>query len=489
MIHRWRVFAGCPISQEAIGHGVALPRRGFSLLEMIIAIAILAASAMVLSSLIGLGAKYGNKAEERTHSLLQSQAMLDEWIARLPQLENQSEVTGELPSFPPRSYRIKVEPFQFGGNEDRPSIEGPSTEGQEVSRQGALVLVTMELLSPGKVGKVPRRGSRFKLGSDWYENQHRWLLGARPLRDSDLPQPPCLRDRFRRARRFVRRIVERRERAYEASKRFFVARVDDCFGPSWWTLGGRMVAFGTYKNAEERGWKLAHRVQTMRSVRSWLENDAVHMVPVSADPSTTPVHGVKGKFQGSATGFTVTIAPSVNPIGFFEQLMSPSQENAVNDLSTPMGTEDDMAALEEPPSLWPEDSIQIEYRIQSMGAVSRSSDGMLPSETQYEQFSLIRKENDSSRRGSSARTGTQGLGNGRDGNAMPIGDGSFPSERLLSGSDLYRQAESMTRLLPIPSRSKNCRGCAMCSFTTLMDFPGRTNGTAIKGKDCRLLSP
>ncbi len=158
MIHRWRVFAGCPISQEAIRHGVALPRRGFSLLEMIIAIAILASSAMVLSSLIGLGAKYGNKAEERTHSLLQSQAMLDEWIARLPQLENQSEVTGELPSFPPRSYRIKVEPFQVGGNEERPSTEVASTEGQQVSQQGALVLVTMELFEPGQGGQGPAEG-------------------------------------------------------------------------------------------------------------------------------------------------------------------------------------------------------------------------------------------------------------------------------------------------------------------------------------------
>ncbi len=231
-------------------------------------------------------------------------------------------------------------------------------------------------------------------------------------------------------------------------------------------LGGLLAVawslLGTYKNAEERGWKLAHRVQTMRSIRTWLENDAVHMVPVSADPSTTPVHGIKGKFQGNATGFTVTIAPSVNPIGFFEHLMSPSQENAESLLSTSMGTEDELAALDEPPSLWPEDSIQIEYRIQSMGSVSPSSEGMLPSEAQYEQFLLIRKENDSGRRRSSTRMGTQGLG--WNGNSMQVGGDSSPSERLLSGSDLYRQTESNDEAASRPKQEQKLQGLCNVQF-------------------------
>jgi prepilin-type N-terminal cleavage/methylation domain-containing protein len=45
--------------------GLYRSRRGFSLLEVMIATAILAASAMVLLSLISLGTRFGSKAETR----------------------------------------------------------------------------------------------------------------------------------------------------------------------------------------------------------------------------------------------------------------------------------------------------------------------------------------------------------------------------------------------------------------------------------------
>ncbi|MFN7626093.1 MAG: prepilin-type N-terminal cleavage/methylation domain-containing protein, partial [Pirellula sp.] len=49
-------------------------RGAFSLLEVMIATAILAGSAMVLLSLIGLGARYGNRAEVRIAALVQAQS-------------------------------------------------------------------------------------------------------------------------------------------------------------------------------------------------------------------------------------------------------------------------------------------------------------------------------------------------------------------------------------------------------------------------------
>lgn len=56
-------------------------RAGFSLMEVIIATAILAASALVLSSLLGLGTKFGNRAELRSFALVKAQSVLDEYLA------------------------------------------------------------------------------------------------------------------------------------------------------------------------------------------------------------------------------------------------------------------------------------------------------------------------------------------------------------------------------------------------------------------------
>ncbi len=95
-------------------------RSAFSLLEIIIATAVLAASAMVLSSLIGLGAKYGNRAEERTIAVSQAESLMDEFLAQLGNENSQAEEsTGELPGPPPRAFRISAIPFEVGSADTR----------------------------------------------------------------------------------------------------------------------------------------------------------------------------------------------------------------------------------------------------------------------------------------------------------------------------------------------------------------------------------
>ena len=91
-------------------------QKAFSLLEVIIATAILAGSALVLFSLISLGTKYGNRAEERTIAVSLAQSILDEFIARMPNGEIREEVNGILPSIPPRNFRIEVTPFELASN-------------------------------------------------------------------------------------------------------------------------------------------------------------------------------------------------------------------------------------------------------------------------------------------------------------------------------------------------------------------------------------
>jgi len=89
-------------------------QRGFSLLEVMIATAILAASAMVLLSLISLGTRFGSKAEVRIGALVQAQSILDESIVRMHSGESIDSYSGVLPGSKPRGYRVTIEPFVMG---------------------------------------------------------------------------------------------------------------------------------------------------------------------------------------------------------------------------------------------------------------------------------------------------------------------------------------------------------------------------------------
>jgi prepilin-type N-terminal cleavage/methylation domain-containing protein len=94
--------------------GLYRSRRGFSLLEVMIATAILAASAMVLLSLISLGTRFGSKAEARIGGLVQAQSILDESILRMQAGETIESYTAVLPGTKPKSYRVTIEPFALG---------------------------------------------------------------------------------------------------------------------------------------------------------------------------------------------------------------------------------------------------------------------------------------------------------------------------------------------------------------------------------------
>jgi prepilin-type N-terminal cleavage/methylation domain-containing protein len=94
--------------------GLYRSRRGFSLLEVMIATAILAASAMVLLSLISLGTRFGSKAETRIAGLVQAQSILDESILRMQAGETIESYTAVLPGTKPKSYRVTIEPYALG---------------------------------------------------------------------------------------------------------------------------------------------------------------------------------------------------------------------------------------------------------------------------------------------------------------------------------------------------------------------------------------
>jgi prepilin-type N-terminal cleavage/methylation domain-containing protein len=103
-------------------------RRGFSLLEVMIATAILAASAMVVLSLISLGTRFGSKAETRIAGLVQAQSILDESILRMQAGETIESYTAVLPGTKPKSYRVTIEPYVLSetGGTGTPGATGVS---------------------------------------------------------------------------------------------------------------------------------------------------------------------------------------------------------------------------------------------------------------------------------------------------------------------------------------------------------------------------
>jgi prepilin-type N-terminal cleavage/methylation domain-containing protein len=90
---------------------IASSNRGFSLLEVIIATAVLAGSAMVLVSMIGVGSRFGQQAERRTLALAAASSLLDELLATNDLDSITQESTGVYGKNNPLGYRIRVFPF------------------------------------------------------------------------------------------------------------------------------------------------------------------------------------------------------------------------------------------------------------------------------------------------------------------------------------------------------------------------------------------
>lgn len=121
--------------------GLAKSRYAFSLLEVMIATAILAASAMVLLSLISLGTRFGSKAESRIGALIQAQSIMDESILAVQAGSDQETYSAVLPGGQPRNYRVVIEPIPLA---DPTQISSSTTQ----SLAGQSSIPTTQLSTP-----------------------------------------------------------------------------------------------------------------------------------------------------------------------------------------------------------------------------------------------------------------------------------------------------------------------------------------------------
>ena len=216
---------------------------------------------------------------------------------------------------------------------------------------------------------------------------------------------------------------------------------------------------GTFGSAEIRGWKLANRVQTIRSARDWLESDMQHLA-LSGSPTnlSMPALSEGPRFTGDSLGFTATIAPSDDPIPFLGNLMSDtigperkkaaSTRSARTQSSTTQLTKLDMdysATRDDATSstIWPAETIEIEYRLSPEATQSVRPLAALAGNTFDTQFVLTRRE--------IANTNT----------LMTV---DVPSERVLSAQNLYRQSDDVSISSSSAFRESRLEGLTKVQF-------------------------
>lgn len=234
----------------------------------------------------------------------------------------------------------------------------------------------------------------------------------------------------------------------------------------------------SFQDAETRSWKLSQRIRVLRTIRAWLADDMDHLVRSTA--STPPVqsssspgqrsitnpsptnaglnswlhHGntsqaVFEKFDGDATGFVATISPSLDPIRFFDRMMtstdsaeSPSQEWPSVDAL--LDSEAEFAVREARESLWPQRSVDVEYRLEPVSRIQGKSSTAIQ-ELQDIQFELVRRE----WLPSQAATAT----------SLPNS-----SDRKLTTADLYRGAEPSEETTTPPLKESRLYGMVQAQF-------------------------
>lgn len=179
---------------------------------------------------------------------------------------------------------------------------------------------------------------------------------------------------------------------------------------------------GTFRDAEMRGWKVSYRTQTIRSARTWLEDDVQHLVPALSPNS----------FIGNSMGFSATIEPSIDPIPFLANLMSNSEpmelEPSVRDFT--VGQESSVPSDHKSP--WPAEAIEIEYQLTPIPTSSTTSAIRLASDSNETPFVLTRRERVASNAAGDVHPSEQ-YSSAQDSNGL----GGHATIR--SVQDLYRQ--------------------------------------------------
>jgi prepilin-type N-terminal cleavage/methylation domain-containing protein len=225
-------------------------------------------------------------------------------------------------------------------------------------------------------------------------------------------------------------------------------------------LGGLLAVawalLGTFRDAETRGWKLAHQTQTIRTARRWLQEDLDHAVD-SDQPETLfgPPREPQFQLKGDARGFSVMVMPDIDSLPFFESMLNASASQSSSTLAAsglaPASRSDSESAVEGTAPLganvrspWPKSLMRIEYQLRPLlsesnnvaGATSNPADGLGASDSIDPQFELIRNEYYDA---ALVDSWSANDNSARDSGFDSLNSNSRPADRELTAADLYRQ--------------------------------------------------
>ena len=231
-----------------------------------------------------------------------------------------------------------------------------------------------------------------------------------------------------------------------------------------------LVAWSLFDNlqkAEERSEGLAHRVQVLRQVRSWLTDDLDQLAVPKVDLNGNIESSDNIHFIGDPTGFTATISPSLDPLPFLQDAFESTADNGdlpaiqqsenETEIASVYDTDQDRQVRSARRSPWALETISIEYLLEPQSDSVQSAASTPSDEVMY---SFVRRERlpatgvpFSSPDGKDTIGGT---------NAM---SGSVPpADRQLTIRDLYRQTDETLDTQGPALREKSLKGIQKAEF-------------------------
>lgn len=122
-----------------------------------------------------------------------------------------------------------------------------------------------------------------------------------------------------------------------------------------------------FRSAEQRGWKVATRLQAIRSARLWLEEDMMHVCDAFPANSVDTTSRAAVNFQGTSSGFSMTYSPSIDPLPWLEELVLQTQGSAPNQ-PTPLNRYTRLGLY----------TVEAKYQLQSDGSLLRTITSQAP---------------------------------------------------------------------------------------------------------------
>lgn len=116
---------------------VAAPRRALTLLELIVALAVLVGTASLLMQLVDLGSHHAERAQQITDAQVAAHNLLSEFLVGIRPWET-SETYLPIDTWSPWEYQLRLEPVGFGDLVSATLTVAPRADGPVMPMEGSM---------------------------------------------------------------------------------------------------------------------------------------------------------------------------------------------------------------------------------------------------------------------------------------------------------------------------------------------------------------